>query len=93
MNGLTEGLLCCESQLEVDARSGKVIRWSRKKELDETGKPVLRVEDWDEAAERVQKRLGTAADKFESGLDREMSRENDLDDLFRKAKEKLEDED
>jgi len=81
---------CCESRLEVDVRTGAVVRWRKKGELDETGKPVLREADWTAASERVGKRLGSAADRFEQGLSREKGREKNLDDLFRKANEKLE---
>jgi len=79
---------CCESRLEVDARTGKVVTWRRKQELDETGKPVLRESDWDEASGRVEGRLAEAGDKFEQGLAREKTRETDLDDLFKKASDK-----
>jgi len=80
---------CCQSQLEIDVRTGTVVRWRRPGEQDETGKPVLRESDWKEASERVSKRLGSAGEKFDEGLSREQSRERDLDDLFRKANEKL----
>ena len=79
---------CCESRLEVDALSGKVVTWQRKTELDETGKPIVREEDWDEASARVQGRLASATDRFDAGLAREQNREKDLDDLFKKASEK-----
>lgn len=80
---------CCESRLEVDSRTGHILRWRRKEELDETGKPVLTEEDWGQANQRVSGRLDTATDKFEEGLAREQSRGRDLDDLFSKANEKL----
>ncbi len=80
---------CCESRLEVDVRTGKVVKWRRKGELDETGKPKVDEKDWDDASTRVSKRMGTAADRFEAGLSKEKNREKDLDDLFRKANEKL----
>ena len=79
---------CCESRLDVDARSGKVVRWNRATEVDETGKPILKEEDWTDANQRVGTRLSTAEDAFEAGLSKEMSREKDLDDLFEKASEK-----
>jgi hypothetical protein len=81
---------CCESRLEIDVRSGKVLRWSKKGESDEAGKPVVRESDWGTASERVAKRLGTATDKFDDSLKREQTRSRDLDDLFRKASKKLE---
>ena len=81
---------CCESRIEVDLRTGKVLRWRKKGESDESGKPVLRESDWQAAADRVGKRLSSATDKFDDSLGREKRREKDLDDLFRKASEKLE---
>ena len=80
---------CCESYLEVDVRTGKVVKWRRKTELDPTGKPILRESDWNQAADRVGGRMSEAAEKFDSGLAREQSREKDLDELFRKASDKL----
>jgi len=81
---------CCNSHLDVDLRTGKVMKWRRETELDETGKPIVRESDWDEAAVRVKDRMGTATDKFDAGLSREKERVRDLDDLFDKAKDKLE---
>lgn len=80
---------CCGSRLEIDVRTAKVLRWRKKGEVDETGKPVLSESDWSAASERVGKRMGTAADKFDESLTREKGRTKDLDDLFRKASEKL----
>lgn len=80
---------CCESRLEVDARTGKLVRWAKKAELDEQGKPRVRESDWSSASERVRDRLGSAADKFDQSLSREKTRGKDLDELFRKANEKL----
>ena len=80
---------CCESRLEVDARTGKVVRWARKAELDESGKPRVKDSDWSTASERVRERLGDAADKFDQSLSREKARSKDLDELFRRANEKL----
>lgn len=83
---------CCESRLEIDVRTGKVVRWRKKGETDETGKPVMTESDWTTAADRVSKRMGSATDKFDQSLSREKSRSKDLDELFRKASEKLGDE-
>jgi hypothetical protein len=80
---------CCESRLEIDVRTGKVVRWSKKGEQDESGKPVLRESDWSAASERVSKRLGSATDKFDQSLTKEKGRAKDLDELFRKASDKL----
>jgi hypothetical protein len=80
---------CCRSRLEVDVRTAQVVRWRRQGETDETGKPVLRESDWSAASERVGKRMGSAGDKFDESLSREKRRSEDLDELFRKANEKL----
>jgi len=80
---------CCGSSLEIDVRTAKIIRWRKKGETDETGKPVLGEKDWSTAADRVSKRMGTAVDKFDESLTREKTRTRDLDELFRKANEKL----
>ncbi len=80
---------CCASRLAVDVRTGKLLRWSRAGEVDPTGRPVVREEDWDQAHGRVKSRLDSAEDRFEAGLGRERSRERDLDDLFRRTQEKL----
>lgn len=80
---------CCQSRLEIDVRTASIVRWRKKGELDETGKPVLREGDWSAASERVSKRLGSAGDKFDESLSREKKRTQDLEELFRKAHEKL----
>lgn len=80
---------CCQSRLEIDVRTGKVLRWSKRAEADPSGKPVAREGDWGEASQRVGKRLSSASDKFDESLQREQTRSRDLDELFRKAKEKL----
>lgn len=80
---------CCESRLEIDVRTAKVLRWRKKGETDETGKPVLRESDWNAASDKVNRRMGTAEDRFDQSLTRERGRTRDLDELFRKANEKL----
>ena len=80
---------CCDSRIEVDLRTGKVLRWRRPEELDETGKPVLTESDWADANKRVAGRMEEAKDRFEEGLTREKNRGDDLDDLFKKAQDKL----
>ena len=81
---------CCHSRIEVDVRTGHVLRWRRPEEVDETGKPKVKEEDWDEATGRVSGRLAEARDRFEAGLAKEKSRAEELEELFRKAKAKLE---
>lgn len=80
---------CCDSRLEVDLRTGKLLRWRRPEELDETGKPIVRESDWTDANKRVSGRMSEAKDRFETNLAKEKNRDRDLDDLFDKAKDKL----
>jgi hypothetical protein len=80
---------CCRSRLEIDVRTAAVLRWRPRSELDETGKPVVRESDWSEAAGRVSRRTGAAGDKFDESLTKEKKRAQDLDELFKKANEKL----
>jgi len=80
---------CCGSRILFDVRTSKVVRWNRGRELDESGRPKVSEEDWASANARVKGRLDSAADKLDAGLSRERNREKDLDDLFRKASEKM----
>lgn len=80
---------CCSSRLEIDVRTGTVVRWRAKTETDEVGKPVLGERDWGAATSKVQGRQGAAADKFDESLSREKARARDLDELFRKANDAL----
>lgn len=85
---------CCEARLEVDVLTARVLRWRAAGAGDQAGRPSAG--DFDTMAERVQGRLGSAQDKFDENLAREKRRGKDLDDLFRRANEKLsqgEDED
>lgn len=58
-------------------------------EIDETGKPVLDETRWDAATKRIEERSGNALDKLESALDDERNKESRLDDLFDKARRKI----
>lgn len=80
---------CCASRLSIDVRTAKVLRAAPPTELDETGKPVLKEERWDEALGRVSGRERSSGDKFDQALSKEQRRAEDLDELFRKAREKL----
>lgn len=81
---------CCESRLVIDVLTESVVSAKGKTELDATGKPVLRDSDWDSAAKKVRERGGEAADKFDASLNRERSREQDLDQLFEGLRKKKE---
>ena len=80
---------CCDSRLLVDVRTQTVLRHSPKASLDEFGKPVQDGKRWDAAAKTVSDRGARSEDAFNSALDREKSRGRDLDDLFKKAREKV----
>ena len=80
---------CCEATLVVDSASGKVLRHAKPGEVDETGKMQLDPNRWESANERTSSRTQDAADKFEAALGEEQSKESRLDDLFDKAKKKV----
>lgn len=85
---------CCEARLEVDVLTARVLRWREAGAGGPSGRPSAG--DFDAMAKRVEGRLGSAQDKFDENLAREKRRGKDLDDLFRRANEKLsrgEDED
>lgn len=84
---------CCQSRLLVDVRTGKLLRTLRPEELDPTGKPVVGERDWQQAMGRVREREDQREGKLDSALDRERDRSRQLDDLFKKAREKLRDDD
>lgn len=80
---------CCQSRILVDVRTGKILRTLRPEELDATGKPVVGERDWDQALGRVRGREEAKDSKLDDALSRERKRSSQLEDLFRKASEKL----
>ncbi len=82
---------CCEARLLIDVRTRTVLRHAAKAELDEFGKPRPGGQRWDSAHKTVADRKARGTDAFDSAIDREKSRTKDLDDLFAKAKDKIED--
>jgi hypothetical protein len=82
---------CCQARLDVDVRTEKVVRWraERSEEPSGEGEP----KDFDALARRVAGRTGSALDKFDDNLEREKRRGKDLEDLFRRANEKLKQDD
>lgn len=83
---------CCQSRILVDVRTGKVLRTLRPEELDATGKPVVGERDWEQAMGRVQGREQAKESKLDDALTRERDRSKKLDDLFRKASERLDED-
>jgi len=79
---------CCDTRLTVDVLTATVLRHAPPERLDDTGKPILDEGRWDSAATRVQGRLAKGGTEFEDALQRERRREQDLDDLFERAKRK-----
>jgi len=79
---------CCRTQLLVDVLTGTILRSAAPRDVDETGKAVLDEGRWDSARERVGGRATAAADKLEQALESERTKEERLDDLFRKARDK-----
>lgn len=84
---------CCNTRLSVDVRTGVVVRSRRPEERDETGKPIVREADWSNAFDKVKQRSDGAGSKLDQALQNEREKSSRLDDLFRKAKEKLDSKD
>ena len=79
---------CCSSLILVDVRTGQILRTRKATPLDEAGRPVGSQGDWNEALGRVQGRKEGGQSKLDAALDREKRREQDLDDLFKRAKKR-----
>lgn len=81
---------CCSSRLWIDTRTSKVVRSRRPGELDaETGKPKVDEADWSDALGKVRQRTESGEGRLDSALERERGKGARLDELFKKAKEKL----
>ena len=83
---------CCETRILVDLRTGQILRSRGKAEVDSDGKPRVGERDWDEALGRVEDRAATRESRLDAALDREKGKSDRLDELFRKASEKLDEE-
>ena len=81
---------CCATKLTIDVLTRSVVRAHAPAELDETGRPRLDEGRWDRAEGRVAERSGGAQDKLESALEAERTKEARFDDLFEKARKKVE---
>lgn len=79
---------CCDSRLTVDVLTQAVLRTAKPREIDEFGRSKLDEDRWDKASERVKERAD-GADKFDRALDRERNRSDQLDDLFKKASDRM----
>jgi hypothetical protein len=75
---------CCSSKLVVDVLTAKVMRTERADPAAAADKDV-----WSSAQDRVRGRTASGLDKLDKALESERGKKDRLDDLFRKAKEKL----
>jgi hypothetical protein len=73
---------CCSARLVVDVTTQSVLRTQRPD--GPVGGDV-----WGAAQATVRGRTKSGADKLESALEEERGKKDRLDDLFRKAQEKL----
>lgn len=81
---------CCEAKLLIDVRSARVLRHSTPDRLDEFGKPIRGdTSKWDAAKERIDRARSRGTGAFDEALGREKKRARDLDDLFDRAKKKV----
>jgi hypothetical protein len=75
---------CCSSLLTVDVLTGKIMRTVRADEHAGAGS----VDRWDAANERVRERTTKSADKLESALQDERTKEARFDEIFKQAQSK-----
>ena len=80
---------CCSTVLTIDVLTSQIMRTADPREVDETGKIVLDEGRWEVAKDRVSDRKESADDKLDSALGKEQTRDKDMEDLFDKAKKKL----
>jgi hypothetical protein len=73
---------CCSARITVDVTTQKVMRTARAEDAAGGDK-------WASAQDTVRGRTKSGADKLESALEEERGKKDRLDDLFRKAQEKL----
>jgi len=79
---------CCQARLLVDTRTGAVLRARDAASQTEDAAPPPPDAGWGQAVGRVQARREGGEDKLAAALEREKRREEDLDDLFRRAKKR-----
>lgn len=73
---------CCQSRLAVDVLTAKVMR-------HEAGNASATRDTWASAQDKVRGRTASGLDKLDQALESERGKADRLDDLFRKAKDKL----
>lgn len=70
---------CCGAQLRVDPQTGKVA----------AAPAAAKPKDLSEVVTRVQGRSAKVQDSFSAALDAERRRKQELEDLFKKAQDKV----
>ncbi|MCY2958794.1 MAG: hypothetical protein NTY35_01415 [Planctomycetota bacterium] len=74
---------CCQSRLSIDVLTAKVLRHER------AGAEGAAGDRWASAQDKVRGRTSSGTEKLDRALDSERGKKDRLDDLFRKAQEKL----
>jgi hypothetical protein len=82
---------CCRTRLTVDVLTRQILRRTAPDAADapEEGEGALDEGRWDAAQDQVSARKRSGPDKLDQALAEERGKEARLDDLFRKATEKL----
>lgn len=80
---------CCSARLTVDVLTRTILRSVTAEEQGPGGSGGPGEERWDKASQRAAGHVRTAQDKLDEALEAERGKESRLDDLFRKANEKL----
>jgi hypothetical protein len=80
---------CCSARLTVDVLTRTILRSVTAEELGPDGAGGPRAGRWDAAARRASGRVRSGQDKLDEALEAERAKQDRLDDLFRKANEKL----
>ena len=73
---------CCSAKLVVDVLTARVMR-------TEQSQTPMSGDKWASAQQKVSGRTQSGAEKLESALEEERGKKARLDDLFKKAEEKL----
>jgi hypothetical protein len=74
---------CCQSRLQVDVLTGRVLRH----ESTAAGSDAR--DRWESAQDRVRDRTASGLEKLDRALESERGKAGRLDDLFRKAQERM----
>ncbi len=80
---------CCQTRIWVDLRTGKVVRSAAPGSLESSGERKVQEQDWDQALGKVKHRQQSGEGKLDQALDKEKSKVQDLDELFRQAGKRI----